>query len=63
MERDFLRSKFDGTDTVNYIVSISEKKYKFMNISSGFLKLEEDEVGFTDGDLDELRDNGFDSIE
>ena len=63
MERDFLRLKFDGTDTVNYIVSISEKKCKFIINSSGFLKFEEDEVGFTDGDLDELRDDGFDSIE
>jgi len=64
VEAAFPPSTFEGTDTITYIVSVDDKAVKFIINSSGFIKYpHRGNANFTDGELDELRDAGFDVLE
>lgn len=57
-------STFEGSDTLTYVVSIAEKTVKYFINSSGFIKYpDKPDADFTDDELDELRDMGFDVLD
>ncbi|MDI1476253.1 hypothetical protein [Polyangium sp. y55x31] len=57
-------STFEGTNTITYVVSVAEKAVKFIINSSGFIKHpDRPDADFSDDELDELRDMGFDVLD
>ncbi|MDI3290929.1 hypothetical protein [Polyangium sp. 15x6] len=57
-------STLEGTNTITYVVSVAEKTVKYIINSSGFIKHPDElDAGFSDDELDELRDMGFDVLD
>ncbi|MDC3960478.1 hypothetical protein [Polyangium jinanense] len=57
-------STLEGTNTITYVVSVAEKAVKCIINSSGFIKrLDELDTSFSDDELDELRDMGFEVLD
>lgn len=64
VEANLPPSNFEGTDTLTYVVSIKFKRVEYIINSSGFPKFPHGKYAeFSDEDLDELRDAGFDILE
>ncbi|MDI1442568.1 hypothetical protein [Polyangium sp. 6x1] len=57
-------STIEGTNTITYVVSVVEKRVEYIINSSGFIKRPDElDMGFSDDELDELREMGFDVLD
>lgn len=64
IEASLPRSTFEGSDTLTYVVSVKERCAKYIINASGFPKFPDDpQYSFTDKELDELKEMGFDILE